>query len=75
MVHYDKIKYVTPEEAYRHMTNGAQQQPVTPADVEKAMFGAEAARKEMLARHGIANNATSASAAREKMIERQRGKK
>lgn len=75
MVHYDKIKYVTPEEAYRHMTNGAQQRPVTPADAENVMFGAEAARKEMLARHGIANNATSASAAREKVIERQRGKK
>lgn len=75
MVRYDKVKYVTPEEAYKHMTNGAQQRPVTPADAEKAMFGAEAARKGMLARHGIMSNAVSASAAREKMIERQQGKK
>ena len=67
----DKIRYVTPKQAYQRMTRGAQQTPVTPNDAARALFGDEKSRQEMLARHGIQSGSESASAAREKMIKRR----
>ena len=67
----DKIRYVTPKQAYQYMTRGAQQIPVTPNDAARALFGAEKSRQEMLARHGIQSGSESASAAREKMIKQR----
>ena len=46
------------------------QKPVTPADAERAMFGAEAARTRMLERYGIIREKFGANAARNRMIER-----
>ena len=40
------------------------QKPVTPADAERAMFGAEAARTRMLERYGIIREKSGANAAR-----------
>ena len=46
------------------------QKPVTPADAERVMFGAEAARMRMLERYGIIREKSGANAARDRMIER-----
>ena len=46
------------------------QKPVTPADAERAMFGAEVARTRMLERYGIIREKSGANAARNRMIER-----
>lgn len=44
----DKIRYVTPKQAYQRMTRGAQQTPVTPNDAARALFGAENPDKKCL---------------------------
>lgn len=67
----DKIKYVTPEAAYRHMTKGTQQIPVIPTKAARALSGAEKSRQAMLDRHRIQAGPGSASAARENMIKRR----
>lgn len=46
------------------------QKPVTPADAERAMFGAKAARTRMLERYGIIREKSGVNAARNRVIER-----
>ena len=40
----DKIRYVTPKQAYQRMTRGAQQTPVTPNDAGTAFRPAREAQ-------------------------------
>lgn len=58
----------------RSYVDSAQQEPVTPADAERAAFGAEAARVRMLKRQGLITEEEASDTARRRMIERQQRK-
>lgn len=69
---YDRVDGIG--DILRSYVDGAQQAPVTPADAERAAFGAGAARVRMLKRQGLITEEEASDTARRRMIERQRSR-